>query len=199
MPDDYVHVLILTPCRLFFCMLTLLERLWDKRVVPENEFEESEDEETNALHGVRYSKSVRSGRVKDSDGSSQPSAPRGARVRGTVDHLPAAATKLSSNGQNGVVKGSSNNTHTSGDTTPAPTAPAPAPAPASAPASAPAAEMKVPEPIVTVVVPEVTVEKDGDTVMASAPDASGSKPGASDATPGSSQQDTDMTDASASS
>jgi hypothetical protein len=190
MPDDYVHVLIITPCRLFFCMLTLLERLWDKRVVPENEFEESEDEETNALHGVRYSKSVRSGRVKDSDGSSQPGAPRGARVRGTVDHLPAAATKLSSNGQNGVVKESSNNTHTSGDTTPAPTAPAPASAPA---------EMKVPEPIVTVVVPEVTVEKDGDTVMASAPDASGSKPGASDATPGSSQQDTDMTDASASS
>lgn len=167
-------------------------------MVPENEFEESEDEETNALHGVRYSKSVRSGRVKEGDGSSQPGTSRGTtRVRGTVDHLPAAATKLSSNGQNGVAKGSSNNTHTSEDATPAPEAPVPAPAPA--PASAPAPEMKVPEPVVTVVVPEVTVEKDGDTVMASAPDASGSKPSASDATSGSSQQDTDMTDASASS
>ncbi|KAF9317958.1 histone deacetylase [Podila horticola] len=174
------------------------QRLWDKRVVPENEFEESEDEETNALHGVRYSKSMRSGRVKDSaDGSSKPAgAPR---VRGTVDHLPAAATKLNSNGHNGVTqKGGSNNTHTSGDATPAP-----APAPASVPAPTPAAPepVKVPEPAITVVVPEVTVEKDGDTVMASAPEApvSEPKPESAEVTvPGSSQQDTDMADASSS-
>lgn len=167
-------------------------------MVPENEFEESEDEETNALHGVRYSKSMRSGRVKDSaDGSSKPAgAPR---VRGTVDHLPAAATKLNSNGHNGVTqKGGSNNTHTSGDATPAP-----APAPASVPAPTPAAPepVKVPEPAITVVVPEVTVEKDGDTVMASAPEApvSEPKPESAEVTvPGSSQQDTDMADASSS-
>jgi histone deacetylase 1/2 len=67
-----------------------IERLWDKRVVPENEFEESEDEETNALHGVRYAKSLRHGRASKANNQEQPP-----RTRGTVDSLPAAATKLS--------------------------------------------------------------------------------------------------------
>ena len=81
------------------CFLFLsLERLWDKRVVPDNEFEESEDEETNALHGVRYAKSVRHGRVSKSDSASSGDQHR---ARGTVDTLPAAATKLQSrNGGN---------------------------------------------------------------------------------------------------
>ncbi|KAF9957386.1 histone deacetylase [Mortierella alpina] len=74
------------------------QRLWDKRVVPDNEFEESEDEETNALHGVRYAKSVRHGRVSKSDSASSGDQHR---ARGTVDTLPAAATKLQSrNGGN---------------------------------------------------------------------------------------------------
>ncbi|KAG0364601.1 histone deacetylase [Gamsiella multidivaricata] len=68
------------------------QRLWDKRVVPENEFEESEDEETNASNGVRYSKSVRHGRVSKSSVGGLSSR----RARGTVDILPAAATKLQS-------------------------------------------------------------------------------------------------------
>ncbi|KAF9150977.1 hypothetical protein BG015_007215 [Linnemannia schmuckeri] len=70
--------------------MCFIERLWDKRVVPENEFEESEDEETNSLHGVRYAKSLRHGRVSKANNQEQPS-----RTRGTVDSLPAAATKLS--------------------------------------------------------------------------------------------------------
>ncbi|KAF9996899.1 histone deacetylase [Entomortierella chlamydospora] len=73
------------------------QRLWDKRVVPENEFEESEDEESNGLHGVRYAKSVRHGRVsKSSESGAGAKSSRGQRVRGTVDTLPAAATKLQS-------------------------------------------------------------------------------------------------------
>ncbi|KAF9127743.1 histone deacetylase [Mortierella sp. 14UC] len=66
------------------------QRLWDKRVVPENEFEESEDEEMNALHGIRYAKSLRHGRASKANNQEQPP-----RTRGTVDSLPAAATKLS--------------------------------------------------------------------------------------------------------
>lgn len=57
--------------------------------MPENEFEESEDEETNALHGVRYAKSLRHGRASKANNQEQPP-----RTRGTVDSLPAAATKL---------------------------------------------------------------------------------------------------------
>ncbi|KAF9359351.1 histone deacetylase [Mortierella sp. AD094] len=73
------------------------QRLWDKRVVPENEFEESEDEESNGLHGVRYAKSVRHGRVsKSSEPGAGTKSGRGQRTRGTVDSLPAAATKLQS-------------------------------------------------------------------------------------------------------
>ncbi|CAO3574382.1 unnamed protein product [Mortierella alpina] len=83
------------------------QRLWDKRVVPDNEFEESEDEETNTLHGVRYAKSVRHGRVSKSDSGSSSEQHR---VRGTVDSLPAAATKLQSlNGGNSNGSGSGKN------------------------------------------------------------------------------------------
>ncbi|KAF9203393.1 histone deacetylase [Haplosporangium sp. Z 27] len=102
------------------------QRLWDKRVVPDNEFEESEDEEANGLHGVRYAKSVRHSRVSKSSEPGAGSKPsRSQRTRGTVDNLPAAATKLqsihdittngsSSNG-NGAQQNSSNIVETDGD------------------------------------------------------------------------------------
>ncbi|KAG0205096.1 histone deacetylase [Mortierella sp. GBA30] len=91
------------------------QRLWDKRVVPENEFEESEDEEMNALHGVRYSKSVRHGRVSKSD-SVNDQQQQQPRSRGTVDTLPAAATKLENrhgniNGNGASSSGSNGNGH----------------------------------------------------------------------------------------
>ncbi|KAG0292391.1 histone deacetylase, partial [Dissophora globulifera] len=74
------------------------QRLWDKRVVPENEFEDSEDEEMNALNGVRYAKSMRQGRVSKADrtAAGEGQTGRTGRTRGTVDSLPAAATKLKS-------------------------------------------------------------------------------------------------------
>ncbi|KAF9541748.1 histone deacetylase [Mortierella hygrophila] len=82
------------------------QRLWDKRVVPENEFEESEDEETNALHGVRYAKSLRHGRASKANNQEQPP-----RIRGTVDSLPAAATKLSHPSTAAASGASSNGQH----------------------------------------------------------------------------------------
>lgn len=90
----------------FLLFVWIIERLWDKRVVPENEFEESEDEETNALHGVRYAKSLRHGRV--SKGNNQEQQPR---TRGTVDSLPAAATKLSHPSTAAASGASSNGEH----------------------------------------------------------------------------------------
>lgn len=82
-------------------MFTFIERLWDKRVVPENEFEDSEDEESNSLHGVRYTSAVRHGRATKSNET----GPSRSRTRGTVDVLPMAATKL----QPGKSSASSNN------------------------------------------------------------------------------------------
>ncbi|KAG0254694.1 histone deacetylase [Mortierella polycephala] len=78
------------------------QRLWDKRIVPDNEFEESEDEEINALHGVRYAKSVRHGRVSKTTSTSRSTS---SRSRNVVDVLPAAATKLQPNTQNGTSAG----------------------------------------------------------------------------------------------
>ncbi|KAK3807833.1 MAG: hypothetical protein J3Q66DRAFT_85101 [Benniella sp.] len=90
------------------------QRLWDKKVVPDNEFEESEDEEMNALNGARYAKSVRHGRVtKSSDGNHSTRSQQ--RNRTTVDALPAAATRLKSS-QDNLAGGesSSNGAHPNG-------------------------------------------------------------------------------------
>ncbi|KAF9570939.1 histone deacetylase [Mortierella alpina] len=159
------------------------QRLWDKRVVPDNEFEESEDEETNALHGVRYAKSVRHGRVSKADSASSKEQHR---TRSTVDTLPAAATKLQSrngsnsngNGKNGATAATSTATTavngSSGSTKP------------------------------------VATEKDGDVVMesganppadtpASAPSTTGSAAAsgpAVDTAAAAAPRDTEMTDAS---
>ncbi|KAG0230097.1 histone deacetylase [Actinomortierella wolfii] len=75
------------------------QRLWDKKIVPENEYEDSEDEEMNALHGVRYAQSMRHGRVKHQ------------KNHKTVDSLPSAATSLSRHqGQaNGSTSGTAKN------------------------------------------------------------------------------------------
>lgn len=75
-------------------------------MVPENEFEESEDEETNALHGVRYAKSLRHGRASKANNQEQQP-----RTRGTVDSLPAAATKLSHPSTAAASGASSNGQH----------------------------------------------------------------------------------------
>ena len=75
-------------------------------MVPENEFEESEDEEMNALHGVRYAKSLRHGRASKANNQEQPP-----RTRGTVDSLPAAATKLSHPSTAAASDASSNGQH----------------------------------------------------------------------------------------
>ncbi|KAF9186144.1 histone deacetylase [Haplosporangium sp. Z 767] len=119
------------------------QRLWDKRIVPDNEFEESEDEETNALHGVRYAKSVRHGRVSKSASTSRSTS---SRSRNVVDVLPAAATKLQSNTQNGTSAG---NGHPPNGT--------------AANGSGPPEE-------------DVAMEKDGDVVMVSSSTTSTSNP-----------------------
>ncbi|KAF9932381.1 histone deacetylase [Modicella reniformis] len=96
-----------------------IERLWDKRVIPDNEFEESEDEETNAINGVRYAKSVRHGRVSKSSGEGQSGRQQDQqRSHGTVVTLPAAATKLKSphDSQSGT-ESSSNEAQLNGSST----------------------------------------------------------------------------------
>ena len=76
--------------------------------MPDNEFEESEDEEMNGINGVRYAKSVRYSRVSKSDEATG-QAVRPPRARGIVDVLPAAATKLKSPLDNIQSSGSSGN------------------------------------------------------------------------------------------
>ncbi|KAF9113250.1 histone deacetylase [Mortierella sp. AM989] len=84
------------------------------RVIPDNEFEESEDEEINGLHGIRYAKSARHGRVSKSSESGVATKGRSQRTRGTVDSLPAAATKLQS--IHDISHTGSNGTHQNGGT-----------------------------------------------------------------------------------
>ncbi|KAG0345125.1 histone deacetylase [Podila humilis] len=203
------------------------QRLWDKRVVPENEYEDSEDEEMNELNGIRYAKSVRSGRVKITmDGSTLATGStkdnnkisvRG-RLRGTVDTLPAAASKLNSNGLHAQNGNAPARPLVGSNDTAAGTAAAVAATSEQQSASMDTA--KAPE---HAVVPEVRIEKDGDTVMRAAATtvphveevsttANESKPlddtnskssstGESTAsmTVSKSEQDTDMADASTSS
>ncbi|KAI8346349.1 hypothetical protein B0O80DRAFT_469367 [Mortierella sp. GBAus27b] len=124
------------------------QRLWDKRVVPENEFEDSEDEEMNAINGVRYSKSLRHGRVSKTSNSGGDSTRQ--RTRGVVDSLPAAATKLKSqhDSQSGTNSGNSGS-HSNGGS-----------------ATATKSEANNPEPV-----DGTKIEKDGDVVMDSGANA----------------------------
>lgn len=84
-------------------------------MVPENEFEDSEDEEMNSANGVQYAKSVRHGRVSKSSEAGDSMRQQQPRPRGTVDTLPAAATKLKfSHDSLSGTESSSNGAHLNG-------------------------------------------------------------------------------------